>query len=76
MNSASIIFALIASLIFGALFNASHSRFGKRALRILLGVPIATLAYYMTFVSTTWQASWPGGYCCRSVRTAYSPLAS
>ena len=53
MNSVSIIFALIANVIFGALSDASHSRFGKRTPWILLGAPVAALAYYMTSVSTT-----------------------
>jgi MFS family permease len=53
MNSVSIIFALIANVIFGALSDASHSRFGKRTPWILAGAPIAALGYYMTSVSTT-----------------------
>lgn len=53
MNSVSIIFALIANVIFGALSDALHSRFGKRTPWILLGAPVAALAYYMTSVSST-----------------------
>lgn len=53
MNSVSIIFALLANVIFGSLSDASHSRLGKRTPWILAGAPVAAVAYYMTSISTT-----------------------
>lgn len=61
MNSIGIIFALISNVIFGALSDASHSRFGKRTPWIIVGGPIAGLGFYLTSISPTLPtivASW------------------
>ena len=61
MNSIGIIFALISNVIFGALSDASHSRFGKRTPWIIVGGPIAGLGFYLTSISLTLPtivASW------------------
>lgn len=53
MNSIGIIFALISNVIFGALSDSSHSRFGKRTPWIIVGGPIAGIGFYLTSVSPT-----------------------
>lgn len=53
MNSIGIIFALISNVIFGALSDASHSRFGKRTPWIIIGGPIAGIGFYLTSISPT-----------------------
>lgn len=53
MNAVGIFFALIANVIFGALSDASHSRFGKRTPWIIVGGPIAGIGFYLTSVSPT-----------------------
>lgn len=53
MNSVGIIFALISNVIFGALSDSSHSRFGKRTPWIIVGGPIAGIGFYLTSISTT-----------------------
>lgn len=53
MNSVSIVFALIANVVFGALSDSTRSRFGKRTPWIPLGGFIAAVAYYLTSVATT-----------------------
>lgn len=53
MNSVSIIFALIANVVFGAISDNTHSRFGKRTPWIPLGGVIAGVAYYMTSIATS-----------------------
>lgn len=53
MNSVSIIFALIANVVFGAISDSTRSRFGKRTPWIPLGGIIAAIAYYLTSVATT-----------------------
>ncbi|NMM93824.1 MFS transporter [Bifidobacterium oedipodis] len=61
MNSVGIIFALIANVVFGALSDASRSRFGKRTPWIIIGGPIAGIGFYLTSISVTLPtivASW------------------
>ena len=53
MNSIGIIFALISNVIFGALSDASNSRFGKRTPWIIIGGPIAGIGFYLTSISPT-----------------------
>ncbi|NEG55873.1 MFS transporter [Bifidobacterium platyrrhinorum] len=53
MNSIGIIFALISNVIFGALSDSSHSRFGKRTPWIIVGGPIAGIGFYLTSISPT-----------------------
>lgn len=53
MNSMSIIFALVANVVFGALSDSTRSRFGKRTPWIPLGGVVAGIAYYMTSVATS-----------------------
>lgn len=53
MNSIGIIFALISNVIFGALSDSSHSRFGKRTPWIIIGGPIAGIGFYLTSISPT-----------------------
>ncbi len=53
MNSVSIVFALIANILFGVLSDNCHSRFGKRSPWILAGGIIGGIAYWCTSVATT-----------------------
>lgn len=48
MNSVSIVFALIANVVFGTLSDTTRSRFGKRTPWIPLGGIVAGIAYYLT----------------------------
>lgn len=53
MNSVGCIFALVANLVFGALSDHCHSRFGKRTPFILVGGFICGIAFWMTSTATT-----------------------
>lgn len=56
MNSVGCIFALVANLVFGALSDHCHSRFGKRTPFILVGGFICGVAFWMTSTATTLAA--------------------
>lgn len=61
MNSVGSIFALFSNLVFGALSDHCHSRFGKRTPFIVLGGFICGCAFWSTSVATTLPmivASW------------------
>ncbi|AEB07708.1 major facilitator superfamily MFS_1 [Coriobacterium glomerans PW2] len=53
MNSFGSIFALIANVVFGALSDATRSRFGKRTPWIACGGFIAGIAFWLTSVQTS-----------------------
>ncbi|MBT1175032.1 MFS transporter [Bifidobacterium sp. LC6] len=53
MNSISIIFALIANVVFGALSDITRSRFGKRTPWIFCGGFVAAAAFYCTSIATS-----------------------
>lgn len=53
MNSFGSIFALVSNLVFGALSDSCHSRFGKRTPFIAVGGFICGFAFWMTSVQTT-----------------------
>lgn len=53
MNSVGVLFALVANLVFGALSDATRSRFGRRTPWILSGGFVAGLGFYLTSISTT-----------------------
>lgn len=53
MNSVSIVFALIANVVFGAVSDSTRSRFGKRTPWIPIGGIIAGASYYMTSIATS-----------------------
>ena len=48
MNSISIVFALISNLVFGALSDATRSRFGKRTPWIVPGGLVTALGFWLT----------------------------
>ncbi|GAA6124117.1 hypothetical protein BPY_22250 [Bifidobacterium psychraerophilum] len=56
MNSIGIIFALVSNVVFGALSDVSHNRFGKRTPWIIVGGPIAGIGFYLTSISPTLPA--------------------
>lgn len=61
MNSVGSVFALVSNLVFGALSDHCHSRFGKRTPFIVVGGFICGAAFWSTSVATTLPmivASW------------------
>lgn len=61
MNSVGSIFALVANLVFGALSDHCHSRFGKRTPFIIVGGFVCGIAFWSTSAATTLPmivASW------------------
>lgn len=53
MNSVGIIFALVANIVFGALSDRCHSRFGKRTPFVVIGGFVCGLAFWLTSTATT-----------------------
>ncbi|WP_156789832.1 MFS transporter [Coriobacterium glomerans] len=53
MNAIGSVFALIANVVFGALSDSTHSRFGKRTPWIACGGIIAGVAFWLTSIQTS-----------------------
>lgn len=82
MNSVGSIFALFSNLVFGALSDHCHSRFGKRTPFIVLGGFICGCAFWSTSVATHTShdrrllvraADWPQLHACPCCCRAFRP---